>query len=116
MTMHSMASPVPAAFLFPLWKKPLAENYSPSNPILPEKAAAVFLPATKDHALAAANCQKHSPLSPLIFGKIHPEDEIVEASQKSFLLPFEQLHLDLSAISPALPPAAGQIQPYIRPQ
>ena len=72
--------------------------------------------ATKDHALAAANCQKHSPLSPLIFGKIHPEDEIVEASQKSFLLPFEQLHLDLSAISPALPPAAGQIQPYIRPQ
>lgn len=72
--------------------------------------------ATKDHALAAANCQKHSPFSPLILGKTHPEDEIIEASQKSFLQPFEQLHLDLSAISPTIPPEAGRTQPYIRPQ
>lgn len=51
--------------------------------------------ATKDPALALKNFRNHDPHSPLLIGSLEPEDEIVEASQKSFLESYEQLTLDL---------------------
>ena len=41
--------------------------------------------ANQDHNLARENYRRHDPASPLLLGRVRPQDEISLASQKSFL-------------------------------
>lgn len=50
--------------------------------------------ATKDHALALRNYQRHNPQSPMLLGQLQPEDEIVDARQERFVKPVQQLTLE----------------------
>lgn len=52
--------------------------------------------ATKDPALAIRNFRSHDPHAPLLIGTLSPADEIIEASQHSFLSPYQQLCLELT--------------------